>query len=211
MPSVLTLPPTALVRCNVRSEFNARAEGEQLVIEGYAALYDSPTMIGGWYEEVMRNGAFADALAGMDDVRCLWQHDANFPLGRNTAGTLKLSSDSKGLIYECRLGASQWARDAHEAIKRGDVSQSSFGFTPIQDNWIWAKDDKTPDRCERVKVKLWDVSPVTYPAYEDTEVSARDRRCHEVAARSVKALAEMQDRDARLRRISLELAGDTLR
>lgn len=197
----------ALLRCTVRSEFTSRAQGDQFIIEGYAALYDVRTSIGGWYTEMIARGAFADAIAGKDDVRCLWQHDSLFPLGRNLAGTLTLTDDSRGLRYLCTMPNSQYARDAYEAIKRGDVSQSSFGFSPVEDRWFFAE-NPSEDLCTRVKVRLWDVSPVTYPAYENTEVSARDRRCHETAAARHRNRADAIKRAAKLRGIELDIAAE---
>lgn len=210
MPPILTpTAPTTQIRTRVNSEFRAVEQNGQLVIRGYAALYNVETTIGWWYREVLRPGCFDSAIAGEDDVRCLWQHSQLYPLGRLAAKTLILKSDSKGLEYECQLGASQWARDAYDAIKRGDVSQSSFSFEPVEDRWTWSKSANETDLCERVKVRLWDVSPVTYPAYEDTEVSARSKEEWEAARKRRKLPA--QDILDQLRSVEASVAADAIR
>uniref|UniRef100_UPI00345E70F8 HK97 family phage prohead protease n=1 Tax=Mesotoga sp. TaxID=2053577 RepID=UPI00345E70F8 len=123
----------------------------------------------GGFREKIQPGAFSEAIVN-DDVRALWNHDSNYVLGRNKAGTLKLSEDEHGLHYVVDLPDTQWAKDLLESIKRGDVTQSSFGF--IVDSDEWAKQDGETVRT-LTKVTLFDVSPVTYPAYPQTSTSAR--------------------------------------
>jgi hypothetical protein len=138
-------------------------------IKGHAAVFNR-VADGGWFREKVAPGAFKDSI-GKDDVRALWNHDPNFVLGRNTAGTLRLSEDEKGLAIEIDPPDTQSARDLLVSIERGDVSQMSFGFSTIKDSWERTDGDKDIRTLE--KVQLWDVSPVTFPFYKDTDVAVR--------------------------------------
>ena len=139
------------------------------LITGHAAVFDRETNIGGMFREVIRPGAFSAALLRRDDVRALFNHDPNFVLGRTSAGTLRLSQDERGLKYEIDPPTATWVRDLRESIKRGDVRESSFAFRIHQERWVQGQ---TPLR-EVLEAELFDVSPVTYPAYTTTTVSAR--------------------------------------
>ncbi len=152
-----------------------RAEGESPKIVGHAAVFNSPTEIGskcwGWKERVSP-GAFAESIR-IDDIRGLFNHDPNFVLGRNVAGTMTLAEDAKGLLYEIDPPDTQVARDLLESIDRGDVTGSSFGFEVNEQKWTITDDPDEWDERELTKIKLWDVSPVTFPAYDDTDVAKR--------------------------------------
>ncbi len=142
------------------------------IIEGHAAIFDSLSQDLGIifpFKEKIRAGAFKTSLE-QDDVRALWNHDPNYVLGRNKAGTLELKETSKGLLVRIHPPDTQWARDLAESIKRGDVSQMSFGFICEEDTWTveGGEDVRTLER-----VKLFDVSPVTFPAYLDTDIGVR--------------------------------------
>jgi HK97 family phage prohead protease len=152
-------------------EYRQADEGARL--SGYAAIFDSPTEIAGMFREIVAPGAFAKAVAD-DDVRALFNHDANFVLGRTTSRTLRLTEDATGLRYDVDPPDTQWARDLMVSVQRGDVSQSSFAFEVLEDEWSYGTRGEMPTRTIRA-VKLYDVSPVTYPAYESTTVSARSR------------------------------------
>lgn len=140
-------------------------EEESLTIEGYAALYNERTNLG-YFEEVISPGAFEGRE--QDDVRLLINHTGN-PLARTINGSLELTADSRGLYYRANLIDTQEGRDLYKMIKRGDISQSSFAFTIEKDNW---DENRSLRTIERVGT-LYDVSPVTYPAYSATSVSAR--------------------------------------
>ncbi|OPY74923.1 MAG: Caudovirus prohead protease [Syntrophorhabdus sp. PtaU1.Bin153] len=138
-------------------------------ITGYAAVFNSLSDDLGWFREKIDPGAFRDSIA-TDDIRALWNHDSNYPLGRNKSGTLTLSEDTHGLKIDVQPPDTQWARDLMTSIDRGDVDQMSFGFETLSDRW------ETVDKQEirtLIKVRLFDVSPVTFPAYPDTEVGLR--------------------------------------
>tara|TARA_R110000744_G_scaffold155567_1_gene270916 strand:+ start:3945 stop:5720 length:1776 start_codon:yes stop_codon:yes gene_type:complete len=142
-------------------------EGEGLVLEGYAAVYDTQTNIGGMFNETISRGAFDDVMD--NDVRLLLNHEGA-PMARTTNGSLVLSSDDHGLKYRANLVDTQASRDLHAMVKRGDISQSSFAFR--------IGEQEINDRGDRniTKVKqLLDCSPVTYPAYETASVVARKK------------------------------------
>lgn len=147
----------------IPAEFRIQqAENEPLKIIGYAARFNELSEEMWGMREKIAQGAFTEAI-GKSDVRALWNHDPNYVLGRTKNGTLQIREDEQGLFYEVTPPDAQWARDLVESIKRGDVDQSSFAFTVEAQEW-----DERSDPITRtiVKVKeLFDVSPVTYPAY----------------------------------------------
>jgi len=145
-------------------------------VEGYAAIFDSPTQIG-WFQEVIKRGAFDEAIK-TSDVRALFNHDPNLLLARSNkgVGTLTLSIDDKGLKYRFEAPKTQAGNDLLEYLERGDLSQSSFGFTILESEWETR--NKGMDNEEQIRhIKkidiLFDVSPVTFPAYQDTTVAKR--------------------------------------
>jgi Escherichia/Staphylococcus phage prohead protease len=148
-------------------------------IEGYAAVFNSPTQLPG-FREVIKPGAFTRALTRGDDTLCLFNHDSSQVLGRTASGTLELDQDSRGLHYRCEMPNTQVGRDAYELIKRGDISGSSFGFTidDGDDSQVWGNDTDSDTGEQFVlrqirSVKLVDVSPVASPAYKGATVQAR--------------------------------------
>ena len=144
-----------------------RAAGDDtLVIEGYAANFEQTTDLG-YFRETIARGAFDGVLE--DDVRLLLNHDGA-PMARTTNGTLELTVDESGLRYRAALADTQDGRDLYKLIKRGDISQSSFAFTIEEQSW---NEDRTERSIDKVG-RLMDVSPVTYPAYPTTTVSARN-------------------------------------
>jgi len=150
------------------------AQDQENLLTGYSAVYNvwSNSMVG--FEERITEGAFDRAIKEHQDVRALWNHDPNFVLGRTKSGTLKLSSDSHGLKVDINPPATQWAKDLVESVRRGDVDQMSFGFIVRKDKWYEDKETGSAKR-ELIDVDLFDVSPVTYPAYPETSLSARDQ------------------------------------
>lgn len=167
------------------------AENEAPTISGYAALFNKETVIAGLFREQIDPGAFRDAVK-TDDVRALFNHDPNYVLGRTTNDTLTLKEDKRGLFYDVTLNPDDPDAMAVRAkIQRGDVSGSSFGFTVDEDDWddSEVKRGKLPLRTIR-KASLYDVSPVTYPAYPTTTVNARSKAESAVEAAKVLAAAE---------------------
>lgn len=140
-------------------------------ITGYAAVFGRQSeLLGGpgGFRETIRPGAFSRAIRERQDVRALFNHDARELLGRTRSGTLRLAEDRTGLGFEVDLPDTQLGHDVRTLIQRGDISQCSFGFTCVKDAW-----NAAGDRRELIDVDLSDISPVTFPAYPDTSVSAR--------------------------------------
>lgn len=147
-----------------------RAEdGKPAIIAGVAAPFEKLSeIIMGSFREKISPDAFNETLE--DDIRCLFNHDPNYVLGRTAAGTLRLSTDKSGLRFENDPPDTQWAKDLQVSIRRGDVNQMSFAFECIKDSWD--KSGKIPIRTLE-KVKLQDIAIVTYPAYPQTKVGLR--------------------------------------
>lgn len=143
-------------------------------ITGYAAVFNSMSEDLGGFKEQIQPGAFGRSLK-RDDVRALFNHDPNYVLGRNKAGTLKLKEDETGLRFEITPPDTSYARDLMESVRRGDINQMSFGFNTVKDSW---NNDSSGTRKETIRtleeVRLFDVSLVTYPAYQQTSASVRD-------------------------------------
>jgi hypothetical protein len=142
-------------------------------VKGLAAIFNSRSVNLGGFREVIKPGAFTET--DMSDVRGLFNHDSNFVLGRTKNGTLRVRQSPLGLEYEIDMPNTRTVADlVLEPIKRGDVDQSSFGFVVGAGNDEWEEDDegvliRTIHKFQR----LFDVSPVTFPAYQDTHVAAR--------------------------------------
>jgi len=148
------------------------AEYEGNTIRGYAAVYGSDSeWMGGFYEQI-EAGAFDDVLD--NDVRAYFNHDENLILGRVSSGTLRISTDKKGLFYEVDLPNTTYANDLMELMKRGDINQSSFAFLIDRDRWE-ERNGTTYRIIEKVS-RLLDVSPVAQPAYPEatSELKQRD-------------------------------------
>lgn len=147
-------------------------ESGNSVIEGHAAVFDSwSETLGGIFpfQEIVRKGAFNESI-GRDDIRALFNHDPNYVLGRNRAGTLELVEDDVGLRVRITPPDTTWAKDLQASIRRGDITQMSIGFIVEDDKWS-TRDGM--DVREIRKVQLFDVSPVTFPAYTATDVGVR--------------------------------------
>lgn len=163
----MTYKRTALVR---DSEFKTRAEDGNLYIEGYFAVFGSEYRMWENAIETIDEDAFDDTLDG--DIRALVNHDSTLVLGRTTAGTLILRVDRVGLWGSITINqADQDAMNLYERVKRGDVSQCSFGFDIVDQSTEVMENGTTVWKLR--KVKLYEVSVVTFPAYEDTSVEAR--------------------------------------
>ena len=137
-------------------------------IRGYAALFNVLSEDLGGFKEQIAPGAFAGSIH--DDVRALWNHDTNLILGRTRAKTLTLEEDKKGLRIEIHPPNTQAGRDGVESIKRGDITQMSFGFQTRKDHWEMKEGQQIRTLLD---VALFEVSPVVFPAYPDTTVAVR--------------------------------------
>jgi len=151
------------------SNLEVRAEGDGNTLVGYASVFDSPSEPMPFIEYVKR-GAFSKTINDGADVRLLIDHEG-VPLARTKSGTLVLEEDERGLRVEADLDPSNPdAARIISAMKRGDLSQMSFAFRIVKDNW-------NNDRSVRElrEVQLFDVSVVTFPAYEETVAELRNK------------------------------------
>lgn len=155
------------------SDFEVReaTEDEPPVIRGYAAVFNEWSEDLGGFVEMIEPGAFGEAIS-RDDVRALVNHDANYVLGRNTAGTLLMDEDDQGLRVVIMPPDTTWAGDLITSMKRGDINQMSFGFGVIDDEW---RSDGGMTKRTLKELRLYDVSVVTYPAYPQTTVAVRSK------------------------------------
>lgn len=174
---------TAMLR---DAEFKTREEDGRRYIEGYFAVFGSKYWLwddadGGAYETIDL-GAFD--LEADKDVRALTNHETTLVLGRTTAGTLSLRTDDHGLYGSIEINeADQDAVNTYERVKRRDVSQCSFGFDILAQAVEHAEGMPTVFRIQ--KVKLYEVSVCTFPAYEDTGVTARKAELEDIRKRQV--------------------------
>jgi len=185
----------------IGGELRVDGEGEDgKKIVGHAAVFNQLSLPMYGFREQVLPGAFKKTIKE-SDIRALWNHNPNNVLGRNTAGTLELSEDDTGLAVRITPPDTQWAKDLSESIRRGDVSQMSFGFRTIKDSFHTEEGMITRNLEE---VQLFDVSPVTYPAYPTTDVSVR--------ALAFAASQAGETRDSKLFKAMLKLnAGEELR
>ena len=167
-----------------------------VTIRGYAAVFDKYSNNLGGFREIIQPGAFADVLE--NDIRALFNHDPNHVLGRTLSGTLRVFQDDSGLGYEVDLPDTQTARDLAISIERGDVTQSSFAFTIAPGGATWGEDDEVGTTRTITKfARLYDVSPVTYPAYPDATVAARSLEAYQASQSEVTQEADLRERDQR--------------
>ena len=148
-------------------ELKAAVEGR--TVEGYASVFNSMSEDLGGFREIILPGAFSEVLD--NDVRALYNHDSNYLLARTTSGTLELKEDEKGLYYRFEMPNTSYGNDMLELFRRGDLTQSSFGFTVEKDNWRM-EDGQQVRYIERVG-SLFDVSPVVFPAYSQASSGLR--------------------------------------
>lgn len=191
-----------------------RASGDQAkpVIEGDAAVFGVETVVGNWFREKIRVGAFTRVLAEKPDVIGAFNHDWNFVLGRTTAGTLTLEETMSGLRYAIDVNPNDpQAMSVYEKVKRGDVSQSSFAFTVRSEEWTKGNSSaKELSLREIVEIdQLFDVGPVPFAQYPEASAQARSK-CegfqqddqHQAAAEDAEGIAMRQ----RARRRQIDLA-----
>ena len=166
-------------------QFRTRDDGDDLGIEGYFAVFDSPYVLWDGATEIVKPGAFAGCLSG--DIRALIDHDTRLVLGRTKAGTLTLREDARGLYGTIKINRDDAdAMSLYARVQRGDVDQCSFGFDIEEETFV----DLGGGQCrwEINKVNpLYEVSVVTYPAYEETAVKARHADLAEIQRRQAEA------------------------
>jgi HK97 family phage prohead protease len=185
-------------RCVAYSNLELRAAPDGKTLVGYAAVFDSPSEPLPWTEFV-RRGAFTKTIKDGADVRLLIDHEG-VPLARTRSGTLSLSEDEIGLRIEAMLDENNPdAAKVMSALRRGDLSQMSFAFQTVKDSW---SDDK---RTRELKeVRLYDVSVVTYPAYEETVAELRNRNSTQADTVPAVAPIQLRKRQIQLRQAQAE-------
>lgn len=167
---------------SILSKFNTRSDDGKMFIEGYFSVFNSPYELWDGVTEEVAQGAFDETLS--EDIRCLIDHETRLVLGRNKSGTLELKTDARGLWGKVEINPNdQDAVNLYERVKRGDVDQCSFGFEILDEEFI-DNGDGTAKWIIR-KVKLYEVSIVTFPAYEDTSVSARKKDIETINKRKI--------------------------
>jgi uncharacterized protein len=140
-------------------------------IVGYASVFNQKSDDLGGFREIVKPGAFSKTISE-SDIRALFNHDPNYVLGRKKTGTLELSEDEHGLRIAINPPETTWAKDLLTSIRRGDIDQMSFGFKTIKDDWEKRDGENIRSLSE---VRLFDISPVTFPAYPQTSVEARSK------------------------------------
>lgn len=162
------------------SQFKTREDGEDLYIEGYFSVFNSNYELWQGATESIAQGAFSEALG--DDIRALVDHETRLVLGRNKAGTLELREDSHGLWGKVRINPNDSdAMNLYERVKRGDVDQCSFGFDILDEETEFRENGEVHWTIK--KVKLYEVSVCTFPAYTETSVSARKKDYDDIVKR----------------------------
>lgn len=152
-------------------EIRAGTENSQ-VIEGYASVFNSPTMIGGMFQETIAPGAFAKAISEKADIRALFNHNWDYVMGRTKDGSLTLEEDAKGLKFSVTPDDTTWEKDLLVKIRNGKINQCSFGFNVTKESWDY---DVDPVQRTIEEVTLYEISVVSIPAYDNTEAYVRDK------------------------------------
>lgn len=166
------------------TDFTTRDDNGNLSIEGYFAVFDSIYEIAPNMTESIAQGAFDNTIS--DDVRCLINHDTTLVLGRTKAGTLQLRTDTHGLWGHVDINPNDVdAMNLYNRVQRGDVDQCSFGFDIINEETDFRDDGSIHWTIK--EVKLYEVSPCTFPAYEETNIAARTKQRDELIKRKNEA------------------------
>ena len=168
----------------IASQFQTREDGEDLIIEGYFAVFDSNYEIAPGLSESIAPGAFDKTISG--DIRALVNHDTTLVLGRTKVKTLDLRVDAHGLWGKIIINPNDVdAMNLYERVKRGDVDQCSFGFDIVSEDTD-VRDDGSIHWTIR-EVVLYEVSCCTFPAYEQTNISAREKQAEDIKKREHEA------------------------
>lgn len=164
-------------------------DDEPLKVSGYAAVFNSRTSIGDFFDEIIAPGAFTRTLKENDDIRALFNHDWSVVLGRTKAGTLKLSEDERGLKFELELPNTTAGRDLAASMERGDINQCSFGFYATEETWDY---NSEPALRTINEAELYEISIVSIPAYEDTEAAlVRSKEIDKTVERRLKIIKKI--------------------
>ncbi|WP_089610083.1 HK97 family phage prohead protease [Dehalobacterium formicoaceticum] len=172
---------------SLQTQFRAVAADGEKYIEGYFAVFGSNYELWPGASESIDPHAFDGALS--DDIRGLIDHKTWLVLGRNKAGTLELKVDERGLWGQIKINQSDVdAMNLYARVERGDVDQCSFGFDILEEETEWRDDGSIHWTIK--KVKLYEVSCVTFPAYEDTSIAARKNDYDQIKNRQIQVWRE---------------------
>ena len=172
---------------SIDAQFQTREDSDNLSIEGYFAVFNSNYDIGMGMSESIAPGAFDGTIS--DDVRALINHDTTLVLGRTSAHTLELRQDEHGLWGHIDINPNDTdAMNLYARVKRGDVTQCSFGFDILDEETEFRGENEVHWTIK--SVKLYEVSCCTFPAYEQTSISAREKDLEEIKKRSLEAWKE---------------------
>jgi uncharacterized protein len=152
-------------------DWEVRETKDGPILEGYASVFNTEAVIFNAWREMVAPGAYKKTIQE-NDIRSVWNHNTDLVLGRNKAKTLELREDDIGLKVKIFPPDTQAGRDAVTSIKRGDVTQMSIAFRVIKQDRQEDEDERLPLRIIR-EAKLFEVSPVTFPAFEATSIQAR--------------------------------------
>lgn len=194
-----------------RVELRADEKEGKRTISGYAAVFYDGTPLTEyelWDDAVERiaPGAFNDVMMS-NDCRCLYNHESCKVIGRTKSGTCRLSVDNIGLAYENDMPESSCGKDVYEAIKRGDVTGSSFSFVPSK--VLWSQEERGGKMIDVRTImevsELYDVGPVTYPAYEGTSAAVRSKEALTAEKESMRQEYKLPEYETELRKRQLEI------
>lgn len=167
---------------SLQTQFRAAEDGGEKYIEGYFAVFGSNYELWPGATESIDVHAFDGAL--IDDIRALIDHETRLVLGRNKAGTLELKVDGRGLWGRIKLNQNDSdAMNLYSRVERGDVDQCSFGFDILEEETEFREDGGIHWTIK--KVKLYEVSCVTFPAYTDTSIAARKKDYSQIKTRKM--------------------------
>ncbi|MFW5777410.1 MAG: HK97 family phage prohead protease [Spirochaetota bacterium] len=160
------------------SEIEIRAEdGGEPIIEGYPIVYETPAALWG-FREIIHKGAATEVIKEADEL-VLWNHNSSQPMARRSNGTLVVTEDDHGVRIRADVSKTVWGRNGYEAIHNGLIDKMSFAFDVEPEGVRWTYDVVDGVRIETRHIdrfsELLDYSPVSYPAYKDTEVQARSK------------------------------------
>ena len=190
-------------QCELRAVPPSDGQSGPAKIAGYAAVFNMRSdLLGGYFVEIIAPGAFDEVLA--QDVRGLFNHDPNYLLGRTISGTLRLTTDERGLAYEIDTPDTMTIRDLVVApIARGDMSGSSFAMRVAPGGDTWHEEDGVVVRTIYKVAELRDVGPVSFPAYPDSSAAQRSLDAWKQAKNEGLEGRAQFERDARERLLDL--------
>lgn len=185
-------------------------DDEKMIVEGYALRFNTLSNDLGGFVETISPEALKEA--DLSDVRCLIDHDSSKVLGRTTSETLELKIDEEGLYFRTQLPNTSYAKDLYENIRLGNINQCSFGFILDENGDEFEKrEDGLFKRTLRKIKSLFDVSIVTYPAYNDTDVSPALRSIEQIKEQELADIKAKQQEEVRKQTELLKMQLDLLK